>query len=109
MVLPNDIDLLNPPAKLGTKTHKLKSVLQGPTCSVSVKCQCCFIMATNFGRAQSFVLCSTCQQETCTPSSTRSKLTEGCSFRVKKNAKMIFCLIFCYSWLSYQGDVYRCT
>ncbi|KAK4754680.1 hypothetical protein SAY87_002784 [Trapa incisa] len=44
-VLQNDIDLLNPPAQLEKKKHKLKRLVQSPNSFfMDVKCQGCFNM-----------------------------------------------------------------
>ncbi|CAM8940580.1 unnamed protein product [Rhodiola kirilowii] len=41
--LPNNIDLLNPPAELEKRKHKLKRLLQSPNSFfMDVKCQGCF-------------------------------------------------------------------
>ncbi|CAM8954257.1 unnamed protein product [Rhodiola kirilowii] len=41
--LPNDIDLLNPPAELEKRKHKLKRLVQSPNSFfMDVKCQGCF-------------------------------------------------------------------
>nr|XP_025614179.1 40S ribosomal protein S27-1 [Arachis hypogaea] len=43
MVLQNDIDLLNPPAELEKRKHKLKRLVQSPNSFFTdVKCQGCF-------------------------------------------------------------------
>ncbi|KAL9663567.1 hypothetical protein QQ045_018956 [Rhodiola kirilowii] len=43
MTLPNDIDLLNPPAELEKRKHKLKRLVQSPNSFfMDVKCQGCF-------------------------------------------------------------------
>ncbi|KAJ8444166.1 hypothetical protein Cgig2_030986 [Carnegiea gigantea] len=43
MVLQNDIDLLNPPAELEKRKHKLKRLVQSPNSFfMDVKCQGCF-------------------------------------------------------------------
>ncbi|KAL8248497.1 hypothetical protein R6Q59_005365, partial [Mikania micrantha] len=43
MVLPNDVDLLNPPADLEKRKHKLKRLVQSPNSFfMDVKCQGCF-------------------------------------------------------------------
>ncbi|KAF2551837.1 hypothetical protein F2Q68_00036474 [Brassica cretica] len=45
MVLQNDIDLLNPPAELEKRKHKLKRLVQSPNSFfMDVKCQGCFNM-----------------------------------------------------------------
>ncbi|KAF3490246.1 hypothetical protein F2Q69_00055974 [Brassica cretica] len=44
-VLQNDIDLLNPPAELEKRKHKLKRLVQSPNSFfMDVKCQGCFNM-----------------------------------------------------------------
>ncbi|KAI3467824.1 hypothetical protein Pfo_024487, partial [Paulownia fortunei] len=64
-VLSNDYDLLNPPAELEKRKHKLKRL--------DVKCQGCFNITTVFSHSQTVVVCGNCQ----------TVLTEGCSFRRK--------------------------
>ncbi|XVF31793.1 hypothetical protein REPUB_Repub17cG0023000 [Reevesia pubescens] len=67
MVLQNDIDLLNPPAELEKKKHKLKRLVQ----------------TTVFSHSQTVVVCGNCQTVLCQPTGGRARLTEGCSFRKK--------------------------
>ncbi|KAJ0053362.1 hypothetical protein Pint_02494 [Pistacia integerrima] len=100
MVLQNDIDLLNPPAELEKRKHKLKRLVQSPNsffmvttptlflfCScfsiLDVKCQGCFNITTVFSHSQTVVVCGNCQTVLCQPTGGRARLTEGCSFRRK--------------------------
>ncbi|XP_038692722.1 40S ribosomal protein S27-2 isoform X1 [Tripterygium wilfordii] len=94
MVLQNDIDLLNPPAELEKKKHKLKRLVQSPNsffmvhihlyaCLSDVKCQGCFNITTVFSHSQTVVVCGNCQTVLCQPTGGRARLTEGCSFRRK--------------------------
>ncbi|KAF8400095.1 hypothetical protein HHK36_015970 [Tetracentron sinense] len=84
MVLPNDIDLLNPPAELEKKRHKLKRLVQSPNSFfMDVKCQGCFNITTVFSHSQTVVVCGNCQTVLCQPTGGRARLTEGCSFRRK--------------------------
>ncbi|CAL5435153.1 unnamed protein product [Camellia sinensis] len=84
MVLPNDIDLLNPPAELEKRKHKLKRLVQSPNSFfMDVKCQGCFNITTVFSHSQTVVVCGNCQTVLCQPTGGRARLTEGCSFRRK--------------------------
>ncbi|URD84181.1 40S ribosomal protein S27 [Musa troglodytarum] len=84
MVLPNDIDLLNPPAELEKRKHKLKRLVQSPNSFfMDVKCQGCFNITTVFSHSQTVVVCGNCQTVLCQPTGGKAKLTEGCSFRRK--------------------------
>nr|KJB08657.1 hypothetical protein B456_001G096100 [Gossypium raimondii] len=83
-VLQNDIDLLNPPAELEKKKHKLKRLVQSPNSFfMDVKCQGCFNITTVFSHSQTVVVCGNCQTVLCQPTGGRARLTEGCSFRKK--------------------------
>ncbi|KAF5954918.1 hypothetical protein HYC85_007774 [Camellia sinensis] len=83
-VLPNDIDLLNPPAELEKRKHKLKRLVQSPNSFfMDVKCQGCFNITTVFSHSQTVVVCGNCQTVLCQPTGGRARLTEGCSFRRK--------------------------
>ncbi|XP_006468930.2 40S ribosomal protein S27-2 [Citrus sinensis] len=83
-VLQNDIDLLNPPAELEKKKHKLKRLVQSPNSFfMDVKCQGCFNITTVFSHSQTVVVCGNCQSVLCQPTGGRARLTEGCSFRRK--------------------------
>ncbi|XP_031384858.1 40S ribosomal protein S27-2-like [Punica granatum] len=84
MVLQNDIDLLNPPAELEKRKHKLKRLVQSPNSFfMDVKCQGCFNITTVFSHSQTVVVCGNCQTVLCQPTGGRARLTEGCSFRKK--------------------------
>ncbi|CAL9133448.1 unnamed protein product [Musa acuminata subsp. burmannicoides] len=84
MVLPNDVDLLNPPAELEKRRHKLKRLVQSPNSFfMDVKCQGCFNITTVFSHSQTVVVCGNCQTVLCQPTGGRARLTEGCSFRRK--------------------------
>ncbi|KAL6985083.1 40S ribosomal protein S27-like [Sarracenia purpurea var. burkii] len=83
-VLPNDIDLLNPPADIEKRKHKLKRLVQSPNSFfMDVKCQGCFNITTVFSHSQTVVVCGNCQTVLCQPTGGRARLTEGCSFRRK--------------------------
>ncbi|CAN4087538.1 40S ribosomal protein S27-2 [Capsicum chacoense] len=84
MVLPNDVDLLNPPAEHEKRKHKLKRLVQSPNSFfMDVKCQGCFNITTVFSHSQTVVVCGNCQTVLCQPTGGRARLTEGCSFRRK--------------------------
>ncbi|CAH8384931.1 unnamed protein product [Eruca vesicaria subsp. sativa] len=77
MVLQNDIDLLNPPAELEKRKHKLKRLVQSPNSFfMDVK-------TTLFSHSQTVVVCGNCQTVLCQPTGGKARLTEGCSFRKK--------------------------
>ncbi|THU53725.1 hypothetical protein C4D60_Mb10t17480 [Musa balbisiana] len=83
-VLPNDIDLLNPPAEVEKRRHKLKRLVQSPNSfSMDVKCQGCFNITTVFSHSQTVMVCGNCQTVLRQPTGGRARLTEGCSFRRK--------------------------
>ncbi|CDP18996.1 unnamed protein product [Coffea canephora] len=83
-VLPNDVDLLNPPADLEKRKHKLKRLVPSPNSFfMDVKCQGCFNITTVFSHSQTVVVCGNCQTVLCQPTGGRARLTEGCSFRRK--------------------------
>ncbi|KAG9450104.1 hypothetical protein H6P81_010069 [Aristolochia fimbriata] len=68
MVLPNDIDLLNPPAELKKRRHKLKHLVQTPNSFfMDVKCQGCFNITTVFSHSQTVGVCGNCQTVLCQP------------------------------------------
>ncbi|KAL6002900.1 40S ribosomal protein S27-B [Asimina triloba] len=84
MVLPNDVDLLNPPSELEKRKHKLKRLVQSPNSFfMDVKCQGCFNITTVFTHSWTVVVCGNCQTVLCQPTGGRARLTEGCSFRKK--------------------------
>ncbi|MBA0553441.1 hypothetical protein Goshw_026481, partial [Gossypium schwendimanii] len=92
-VLQNDIDLLNPPAELEKKKHKLKRLVQSPNSffmgisdSYSYGLCLCVLLfgrTTVFSHSQTVVVCGNCQTVLCQPTGGRARLTEGCSFRKK--------------------------
>ncbi|KAK9113307.1 hypothetical protein Syun_020104 [Stephania yunnanensis] len=83
-VLSNDIDLLNPPADLEKKRHKLKRLVQSPNSFFMVSCLVVLICRTTvFSHSQTVVVCGNCQTVLCQPTGGRARLTEGCSFRRK--------------------------
>merc|ERR1712127_5117 len=84
MVLPNDVDLLHPPAELEKRSHKLKRLVQSPNSFfMDAKCQGCFNITTVFSHSQTVVLCGSCSAVLCQPTGGKARLTEGCSFRRK--------------------------
>ena len=83
-VLSYDIDLLNPPAALEARKHKLKRLVQSPNSYfMDVKCQGCFQITVVFSNSQTVVVCPACSAVLCTPTGGKARLTEGCSFRKK--------------------------
>ncbi|KAL4570059.1 hypothetical protein LXL04_025709 [Taraxacum kok-saghyz] len=85
---PNDVDLLYPPAELEKRTHKLKRLVQSPNSFfMDVKCLGCFHIATVFSHSQTVVECANCKAVLCQPTGGRALLTEGCSFRMKPDAR----------------------
>jgi len=83
-VLAQDVDLLNPPAALEARKHKLKRLVQSPNSFfMDVKCQGCFNITTVFSHSQTVVLCGSCSAVLCQPTGGKARLTEGCSFRRK--------------------------
>ncbi|KAL2643832.1 hypothetical protein R1flu_011419 [Riccia fluitans] len=84
MVLSADIDLLNPPAELEKKKHKLKRLVQSPNSFfMDVKCKVCSTITTVFSHSQTVVRCAKCSSLLCQPTGGRALLTEGLSFRKK--------------------------
>ncbi|XP_031402434.1 40S ribosomal protein S27-2-like [Punica granatum] len=79
MVLQNDVDLLNPPAELEKRKHKLKRLVQTPNSFFMG----CFNITTVFSHSQTVVVCGNCQTVLCQPTGGRARLTEGSSFRRK--------------------------
>ncbi|CAN8247796.1 unnamed protein product [Cochlearia groenlandica] len=68
MGLENDIDLLNPPAELEKKRHKLKRLVQSPNSYfMDVKCHECFKVTTVFSHSQTVLLCGNCKTVLCQP------------------------------------------
>ncbi|XAR64323.1 hypothetical protein NMG60_11024618 [Bertholletia excelsa] len=91
MVLPNDIDLLNPPAEIKKRKHKLKRLVQSPNSFfMDVECQGCLNMkvlptfiTTVFRHSQAVLVCGNSRTVLCQPTGGRAKLTEGSFFRRK--------------------------
>ncbi|KAH6804707.1 ribosomal protein S27 [Perilla frutescens var. frutescens] len=64
----NDYDLLNPPAELEKRKHKLKRLVQSPNSFfMDVKCQGCFNITTVFSHSQTVVVRGNCQTVLCQP------------------------------------------
>ncbi|XP_074318949.1 small ribosomal subunit protein eS27z-like [Silene latifolia] len=87
MVLQNDIDLLNPPAEVEQRKHKLKRLVPTPNSYfMDVKCptEKCYVLTTIFSHSQTIVSCSRCQAILCQPTGGKCHLTEGCKFRKKE-------------------------
>ncbi|KAH6759505.1 ribosomal protein S27 [Perilla frutescens var. hirtella] len=81
-VLSNDYDLLNLPAELGKRNHKLKRLVQSPNSFfMEVKCQGCFNITIVFSHSQTVVVCENCETVLCQPTRGRARLTEGCFFQ----------------------------
>ncbi|KAG7629256.1 Ribosomal protein S27e, partial [Arabidopsis thaliana x Arabidopsis arenosa] len=81
-VLQNDIDLLNPPAELEKRKHKLKRLVPSPNSYfMLVRCSDCINITTIFSHSQTVVVCGKCQNVLCQPTGGKAKLTVGCSFR----------------------------
>uniref|UniRef100_A0A0D3BQ60 40S ribosomal protein S27 n=1 Tax=Brassica oleracea var. oleracea TaxID=109376 RepID=A0A0D3BQ60_BRAOL len=76
LVLQNDIDLLNPPAELEKRKHKLKRLVQSPNSFFMAA----FNITTVFSHSQTVVVCGNCQTVLCQPTGGKARLTEGCSF-----------------------------
>ena len=80
------VDLLHPSSSVEKTKHKLKRLIQNPNSFfMDVKCPGCFVITTIFSHAQTVVLCSSCSQVLSRPTGGKCRLTEGCSFREKKD------------------------
>ncbi|KAJ9549214.1 hypothetical protein OSB04_021757 [Centaurea solstitialis] len=83
MVLPNDVDLLNPPAELEKRKHKLKRLVQSPNSFfMDVKCQGCFNITTVFSPLKLWWYVETARQCCASrlvvvPDSLKDALSEG--------------------------------
>ncbi|WVQ78926.1 40S ribosomal protein S27 [Cryptococcus sp. DSM 104549] len=78
------VDLINRPASIQARTHKLKKVVPEPNSFfMDVKCPGCFAITTVFSHASTVVQCQGCATALCQPTGGKAKLTEGCSFRRK--------------------------
>eukprot|EP00808_Paulinella_micropora_P001990 g82464.t1 len=90
-------DLLNPPAAIEAKSHKLKRLVQSPNSFfMDVKCPGCYQITTMFSHASSVVACATCATILCQPTGGKAQLTEGCHFR-KKGPRLLL-------WLAFRDD-----
>ncbi|KAH9543435.1 hypothetical protein CY35_13G064800 [Sphagnum magellanicum] len=86
MGVSNDVDLLNPPPELEQKKHKLKRLVPSPNSFfMDVKCYVCSTITMVFSHSQTVVLCTKCSSLLCQPTGGRARLTEGCSFRKKRD------------------------
>ncbi|KAL0674677.1 hypothetical protein Bca4012_002658 [Brassica carinata] len=93
MVLQNDIDLLNPPAELEKRKHKLKRLVQSPNSFfMDVKCQGCFNITTVFSHSQTVVVCGNCQTVLCQPTGGKARLTEAGGVIISRLEKIPTCL-----------------
>ncbi|WVQ77750.1 40S ribosomal protein S27 [Cryptococcus sp. DSM 104548] len=78
------VDLVNQPASVQARTHKLKKIVPEPNSFfMDVKCPGCFAITTVFSHASTVVQCQGCATALCQPTGGKAKLTEGCSFRRK--------------------------
>ncbi|KAL8115817.1 small ribosomal subunit protein eS27y-like [Apium graveolens] len=78
MALSNDIDLLNPPADVDKRKHKLKRLVPTPNSFfMDVKCEGCFNSTTVFSHSQTVVVCGNCHKLLCQPTGGRARLTGG--------------------------------
>ncbi|ODO08479.1 40S ribosomal protein S27 [Cryptococcus wingfieldii CBS 7118] len=78
------VDLVNRPASVQARTHKLKKIVPEPNSFfMDVKCPGCFAITTVFSHASTVVQCQGCATALCQPTGGKAKLTEGCSFRRK--------------------------
>ncbi|KAI3941217.1 hypothetical protein MKX01_029791 [Papaver californicum] len=80
MVLSNDIDLLNPPAELEKRRHKLKRLVQSPDSFFMMMTELLYSVTH---KQWSMVVCGKFQTVLCQPTGGKARLTEGCSFRKK--------------------------
>ncbi|CAH1415417.1 unnamed protein product [Lactuca virosa] len=98
MVLPNNVDLLNPPAELEKRKHKLKRLVQSPNSFfMDVKFQGCFNITTIFSHSQTVVVCGNCQTVLCHPTGGHARLTEGCESDRLLTVKLLLVGFFCLS------------
>ncbi|KAL1811716.1 hypothetical protein DCAR_0623842 [Daucus carota subsp. sativus] len=78
MALSNDIDLLNPPADVEKRKHKLKRLVKTPNSFfMDVKCMGCFNISPVFSHSQTAVVCHKCNAVLCQPTGGRARLTGG--------------------------------
>jgi small subunit ribosomal protein S27e len=100
-------DLLHPSIEDERRKHKKKRLVQSPNSYfMDVKCPGCYKITTGklkllynttkflsyylivFSHAQTVVLCVGCNYVLCSPSGGKARLTEGCSFRKKRDTPL---------------------
>ncbi len=100
-------DLLHPSLDEERRKHKKKRLVQSPNSYfMDVKCPGCYKITTGklfferkifisfsffsivFSHAQTVVLCVGCNYVLCSPSGGKARLTEGCSFRKKRDTAL---------------------
>ena len=101
-------DLLHPSMEEERRKHKKKRLVQSPNSYfMDVKCPGCYKITTGnpsdslarvfdllsvsplvFSHAQTVVLCVGCNYVLCSPSGGKARLTEGCSFRKKRDTPL---------------------
>jgi len=82
-------DLLHPSIDEERRKHKKKRLVQSPNSYfMDVKCPGCYKITTVFSHAQTVVLCVGCNYVLCSPSGGKARLTEGCSFRKKRDTPL---------------------
>jgi len=82
-------DLLHPSIEEERRKHKKKRLVQSPNSYfMDVKCPGCYKITTVFSHAQTVVLCVGCNYVLCSPSGGKARLTEGCSFRKKRDTPL---------------------
>lgn len=104
-------DLLHPSIEEERRKHKKKRLVQSPNSYfMDVKCPGCYKITTGkklkihflqsfkysvlficslvFSHAQTVVLCVGCNYVLCSPSGGKARLTEGCSFRKKRDTPL---------------------
>ncbi|CAF0715850.1 unnamed protein product [Adineta steineri] len=87
--MPLATDLLHPSIDKERRKHKKKRLVQSPNSYfMDVKCPGCYKITTVFSHAQTVVLCVGCNYVLCSPSGGKARLTEGCSFRKKRDTPL---------------------
>jgi small subunit ribosomal protein S27e len=88
-IMPLAKDLLHPSMEEERRKHKKKRLVQSPNSYfMDVKCPGCYKITTVFSHAQTVVLCVGCNYVLCSPSGGKARLTEGCSFRKKRDTPL---------------------
>ena len=106
-IMPLAKDLLHPSLDEERRKHKKKRLVQSPNSFfMDVKCPGCYKITTGtintallaleiglvsftvFSHAQTVVLCVGCNYVLCSPSGGKARLTEGCSFRKKRDTPL---------------------